>query len=395
MGRNHGCVLLAQGSVHCWGDNGNGRDGDGQLGLGHARDIGDDEFPLAQVASTFKEPGLVVISRFNYKADETNPLNVSFDGSTSFARGTIASYAWDFGDGMTATGVKVSHLFNKAGTHTVQLTVTDTLGNVHQKSQSIIVSPVNFPPLLVLRQNFTFVKNQTSPVQLKEAQDFESTELTYSVDSALSSGTLTGCLEGTDDVDCVFSPAENFTGELSFSYKASDGTNDSKASIVTINIIEEPPVIIEIVSSENHSCALFDNKKIKCWGRNSSGQLGYGHTNDIEHENAPGQEFVDVGGDVFKVVVGGSNTCVWTTDGSVKCWGSNGSDQLGYGHTDTLGDDELPPSIPNLDMGERILDVALGRIFYLFPGRKWSGKVSGNQLFRTTGPRPYQFSWRW
>ncbi|MEO5877378.1 MAG: PKD domain-containing protein, partial [Streptosporangiaceae bacterium] len=41
---------------------------------------------------------------------------------------TIASYAWDFGDGSTGTGVSPSHTYASAGERTVQLTVTDDDG---------------------------------------------------------------------------------------------------------------------------------------------------------------------------------------------------------------------------------------------------------------------------
>ncbi|MFN0057181.1 MAG: PKD domain-containing protein [Planctomycetota bacterium] len=54
-----------------------------------------------------------------------------FDGSGSVELDgfdAIASYAWDFGDGTTATGAIVTHTFATTGVFTVELTVTDTLG---------------------------------------------------------------------------------------------------------------------------------------------------------------------------------------------------------------------------------------------------------------------------
>jgi chitodextrinase len=56
-------------------------------------------------------------------------LNVAVDGSTSSdADGTIASYAWTFGDGGSATGVTAAHTYAAAGTYTITLTVTDNDG---------------------------------------------------------------------------------------------------------------------------------------------------------------------------------------------------------------------------------------------------------------------------
>jgi PKD repeat protein len=49
-----------------------------------------------------------------------------FDGSgSSDADGDALNYAWDFGDGVKASGAKVYHLYEKPGTFTVRLTVTD------------------------------------------------------------------------------------------------------------------------------------------------------------------------------------------------------------------------------------------------------------------------------
>jgi PKD repeat protein len=57
------------------------------------------------------------------------PLDVKFDASCSSAKGEIASYDWDFGDGTTGEDVTVSHQFEPADTYTVTLTVTDVAGN--------------------------------------------------------------------------------------------------------------------------------------------------------------------------------------------------------------------------------------------------------------------------
>ena len=67
------------------------------------------------------------------------PVSFSGAGSTD-ADGTIASYAWNFGDGTTATGASVSRTFAAAGTFTVRLTVTDNLGAIGTRDQVVTVT---------------------------------------------------------------------------------------------------------------------------------------------------------------------------------------------------------------------------------------------------------------
>lgn len=68
-------------------------------------------------------------------------LSCSFDGSGSTdSDGTIASYAWNFGDGTTGSGVTVSHTYAAGGTYTVSLTVTDDDGATGSSSQNVTVS---------------------------------------------------------------------------------------------------------------------------------------------------------------------------------------------------------------------------------------------------------------
>lgn len=63
--------------------------------------------------------------------DHTNDgLAVTFDGtgSTADTGSSIASYAWDFGDGTTSTAAKPRHVYAAAGRYDVTLTVKDNVG---------------------------------------------------------------------------------------------------------------------------------------------------------------------------------------------------------------------------------------------------------------------------
>lgn len=68
-------------------------------------------------------------------------LSVTFNGSASSdADGTIAGYAWDFGDGGRSALASPTHVYATAGTYTVVLTVTDNLGASNSGSQPLQVT---------------------------------------------------------------------------------------------------------------------------------------------------------------------------------------------------------------------------------------------------------------
>ena len=72
----------------------------------------------------------------------TTNLTAAFDGSGSTdSDGTIASYAWDFGDGATGSrGKPPNHTYAAAGTYTVKLTVTDNDGATDAVSHDVTVT---------------------------------------------------------------------------------------------------------------------------------------------------------------------------------------------------------------------------------------------------------------
>jgi len=83
-----------------------------------------------------------------------------------------------------------------------------------------------------------------------------------------------------------------------------------------------------IAAGSLHSCALRTNGTVACWGANGSGQLGDGTTTD---RLTP----VPVVGlsDATAIAAGDRHSCALRTDGTVACWGADHSGGVGDGTT--------------------------------------------------------------
>ena len=105
------------------------------------------------------------------------------------------------------------------------------------------------------------------------------------------------------------------------------------------------------------SCAILDNDKVKCWGGNASGQLGLGDTNnrgDGANEMGNSLPYVNLGTrrTAKDIAVGSEHVCTLLDDNRVKCWGANSSGQLGLGDTDNRGDGSGEMEVlPLVDLG--------------------------------------------
>ncbi|MDC0303507.1 PKD domain-containing protein [Flavobacteriales bacterium] len=65
---------------------------------------------------------------------------VDFESASIVATGLITDYQWDFGDGSTATGTQVSHLYATPGNYTVTLTITSE-GCTESSSVQVTINP--------------------------------------------------------------------------------------------------------------------------------------------------------------------------------------------------------------------------------------------------------------
>lgn len=76
-------------------------------------------------------------------------MSRTFDGSGSAATPgrTITAYAWDFGDGQTATSATASHTYDAPGTYVATLIVTDSAGHTATASASVVIAAPHSAPV--------------------------------------------------------------------------------------------------------------------------------------------------------------------------------------------------------------------------------------------------------
>jgi alpha-tubulin suppressor-like RCC1 family protein len=120
---------------------------------------------------------------------------------------------------------------------------------------------------------------------------------------------------------------------------------------------------IRLVSGNQHTCALSNQGRVRCWGSNFGGELGYpepfwvGYAGGgVPSDYGP----VDIGGEVAELRAGKHGTCAILTDGALRCWGTNYFGSLGYGDGDAVGDDETPADAGDVPLGDAVASVALG-----------------------------------
>jgi len=95
------------------------------------------------------------------------------------------------------------------------------------------------------------------------------------------------------------------------------GDNSFTSRLTPANVSELSSGVASISAGYFHTCAVMTSGGAKCWGDNSSGQIGDGSTT---RRRVPS----DVSGlsSVSKISAGHGYTCAVTNEGAAKCWGS-------------------------------------------------------------------------
>ncbi len=108
---------------------------------------------------------------------------------------------------------------------------------------------------------------------------------------------------------------------------------------------------LAVAAGDFHTCAILDDHTVKCWGFGANGRLGYGSTANVNLPAAAPP--VNLGRAAVAITAGTSHSCAILDDGSVRCWGNGSDGRLGYGNTQSVGDDEVPAAVGPVNLGGR------------------------------------------
>jgi alpha-tubulin suppressor-like RCC1 family protein len=304
-GDSHTCAVTTTGGVKCWGDN-----FDGQLGDGRTTSS---SVPVDVSGLTSGVAAVSASERHTCAVTTTGGVKCwgdNFDGQLGDGSTTSSSVPVDV-SGLTS-GVAVVSV---GGFHPCAVTTTGGLkcwgyniwGQLGDGSTTSSSVPVD-------------VSGLTSGV------------------TAVSAGQYHTCaVTTTGGVKCW---GYNLYGQLG------DGSTTSNS--VPVDVSGLTSGVAAVSAGFYHTCAVTTTGGVKCWGRNSSGQLGDGSTTS---SSVP----VDVSGLTSGVAAvsagfggGSSHTCAVTTTGGVKCWGSNFAAKLGDGSTTSSS---VPVNVSGLTSG--------------------------------------------
>jgi alpha-tubulin suppressor-like RCC1 family protein len=352
-GTGHSCAVLSTGSVRCWGDGSSGQLGDNASGTGHKA--------LAPVPVSGLTDAVAITAGGNHTCAIRRGLTAVCWGAN--ADGQLG----DNSQALSATPQAVQGLgtivqISAGSGHTCAIRADTTGWCWGANGAGQLGNPIatrSLEPVPVMNQPTTQLDNVVEIVAR------------YAHSCALFDDGLVSCW------------GDNTWGELA---RGSAGGHDAQP-LPVINL----GTAISLGPATNHGvheCAIQDNATVHCWGANDQGQLGKGTTSATE---ASPVAVASLTGAV-QISVGFQDSCALLANGGAKCWGNNDHWQLG---STTTSPDAAATPVDSFSVGVRALSVDAGTSHTCAVAddgsvRCWGSNGSGRLGDGTTAGRPIQ-----
>lgn len=203
------------------------------------------------------------------------------------------------------------------------------------------------------------LRGDTSPVF-----DPNDAEFVFQVAEGLEVGRGSVCV--LNDTGVLLCWGDNNNGEIGLGLSVENIGDEPDE--VPFRVMPDPWRFSDVSIGSVHTCAVIAASPLEdvegaivCMGAGGGGQLGYGATDSVG-QNVALQDLDNIldhilrpGGDDFvEVAAGGAHTCAINTLGDVYCWGSGGNGRLGLGDTEQQADASAIGPVP---LGD---DVVIG-----------------------------------
>jgi alpha-tubulin suppressor-like RCC1 family protein len=159
--------------------------------------------------------------------------------------------------------------------------------------------------------------------------------------TAISAGNYYNCvLRDNASVICF---GDNQFGQSGIDNTTEMGKTSGSMALLTGVNLGTGRTATAITTGYRHTCVILDNASVKCWGLNSSGELGIDNNTTAMGDGSGEMALIPVvnlgtGRTATAIDAGQNHTCVILDNASVKCWGQNTYGQLGIDNATTMGD---------------------------------------------------------
>lgn len=364
LGGFHGCVIRDDDTVRCWG-----RNEEGQLGLGHTTNVGDGFSGIDVRAAGVVDIGPVqwltagTVATCAIGSGELRCWGDGFDGvlgqgdleDLGGTPGSVPSAipAVELGPSFVPRAVAIEQQGACAVSDTGRVKCWGTKATGYPG-----VPEVGLPGApTIAEMGFVEIGTQLDPFPVDE----------------LVRGDNHVCVRSGGDVRCW-----GYGPLIALGTHAWIGDDEPPSSAAILNESWEASSLAAV---GNHTCALTRAGNIYCWGSNDHGQLCAGSTAEVDGV---------IGAIPFsfellptKVVAGGLHSCALFTDGTVRCWGDNHAGALGRG-------DEVTPiasaaDVIPVELGGPAHDIAAGMNFTCAVMRDGAVRCWGSGIYGSLG----------